>query len=301
MRRVWTLLPLALALVGCLEEPAYQCQSDDACFYSGFAGICNLATASCAYQSVDCQGLSSIEGWVNARGLCVPAPNNSEPSSTTGDSGGGVTFGSTSSVGTSQQTTATTAVDPTEDAETTNGIVTGAESTGDSAEGESSGSEPTTGSFGECDGLTDNLTGEGTVTASTTFNGDFPATASVDGLLSTSWFSSGPEGGGGPSVYGWSTVTDRCINRIEVDDNSMHSNGSFQDEYGFNSAVIRVLRDDIVVFEETVQLGASPDGPFAVETGGLLGSRVLLELDGHENTSCGGFSELRVIGGPAPR
>lgn len=295
MRRLWTLLPLALAL-GCLEEPAYQCQSNDACFYSGFSGVCDLASASCAYQSVDCQGLSSIEGWVNARGLCVPAPNNSEPSSTTGDSGGGVTSGSTSSGTTSQPTT----VDPTEDAETTNGIVTGAESSGGSAEGESTGSSQTTGTFGDCDGLTDNLTSEGTVTASTTFNGDFPATASVDGLLTTSWFSTGPEGGGGPSVYSWSTVTDRCINRIEVDDNSMHSNGSFQEEYGFTSAVVRVLQDDIVVFEETVPLGASPDGPFAVETGGMLGSRVLLELGGHENTGCGGFSELRVIGGPAP-
>lgn len=293
MRRAWTLLPLALAL-GCLEEPAYQCQSDEVCFYKGFAGVCDLASASCAYQSVDCQGLSSIEGWVNARGLCVPAPNNAEPSSTTGDSGGGVTSGSTSSAGSSTPTTN----DPTSDAESSNGIVTGAESSGGSAESESSGAGPTTGSFGECDGLTDDLTPQGTVTATTTFSG-FPAADSVDGSLSTSWFSTGPEGDGGPSVYSWSTVTDRCINRIEVDDNSAHSNNEFRTGYGFASATVRIIQDDIVVFEEMVQLPGTPDGPFAVDTGGIQGSRVLIELSGHENTSCGGFSELRVIGGPA--
>ncbi len=293
MRSAWTLLPLALAL-GCLEEPAYQCQSNDACFYKGFAGVCDLATASCAYQSVDCQGLSSIEGWVNARGLCVPAPNNAEPSSTTGDSGGGVTSGSTSSVGTSQPTTA----DPTDDAETSNGIVTGAESSSGPVESESSSSGQTSGSSDGCEGLMQNVTDQGTVTASTEFNG-YPAGDSVDGSLATSWFSTGPEGGGGPSVYSWSTVTDRCINRIEVDDNAGNSNNDFRTGYGFASAVVRVLQDDLVVFEETVQLPGTPDGPFAVETGGLLGSRVLIELVGHENESCGGFSELRVIGGPA--
>jgi len=293
MRRAWTLLPLALAL-GCLEEPAYQCQSNDACFYKGFAGVCDVATASCAYQSVDCQGLSSIEGWVNARGLCVPAPNNAEPSSTTGDSGGGITSGSTSSVETSQPTTA----DPTDDGESTNGLITGAESSGSSVESESSGSDPTSGGSDGCEGLMDNLTDQGTVTASTEF-GEYVAGRSVDGSLSTSWFSTGPEGNGAPSVYSWSTVTDRCINRIEVDDNSVHDTNEFRTGYGFATAVVRVLQDDLVVFEETVQLPGTPDGPFTVETGGLLGSRVLLELGGHENEDCGGFSELRVIGGPA--
>ncbi len=293
MRRAWTLLPLALAL-GCLEEPAYQCQSDDVCFYKGFAGVCDLASASCAYQSVDCQGLSSIEGWVNARGLCVPAPNNAEPSSTTGDSGGGITSGSTSTVSTSTPPTS----DPTNDAESSNGIVTAGESSSGSAESESSSSGLTSGSSNGCEGLTDDLTDQGTVTATTTFNG-FPASNSIDGSLSSSWFPTGPEGDGGPSVFSWSTVTDRCINRIEVDDNSAHSNNDFRSGYGFASATVRVIQDDIVVFEEMVSLPGTPDGPFAVETSGVQGSRVLIELSGHENTTCGGFSELRVIGGPA--
>lgn len=295
MRRAWTLLLLALPL-GCLEEPAYQCQTDEVCFYKGFGGVCDLATSSCAYQSVDCQGLSSIEGWVNARGLCVPAPNNSEPSSTTGDTGGGITSGSTSSVGSSPPTTN----DPTEDAGSSQGIVTGPESSSGSAESESSASGQTSsGSEVGCEGLTDNITDQGSVTASTTFNGDFLPSESVDGSAATSWFSSGPEGGGGPSIYSWSTVTDRCINRIEVDDNSGHSDPDFRSGYGFATATVRVLQDDLVVFEEAVPLPGTPDGPFTVETGGMLGSRVLIQLDGHENDSCGGFSELRVIGGPA--
>jgi hypothetical protein len=292
MRSVWTLLLLALPL-GCLEEPRYQCQSDDVCFFKGFAGVCDLATATCAYQSVDCQGLSSVEGWVNARGLCVPAPNSSAPASTTGDSAGGVTSGSTSSVVTSTSTTE----DPTEDESSSNGLLSATESSTGTAPSESTGTPETTGVFGPCDGLSDDITNEGMVTASTTFNGDFVAALSVDGSTQTSWFSTGPEGGGGPSVYSWSSAADRCINRIEVDDNSMHSNNNFREDFGFSSVDVLVLQDDIVVFEETVALPNSPDGPFAVDTGGLIGSRVLLELGGHENTTCGGFSELRVIGG----
>lgn len=289
MRRLVPLLPLLFA-GGCLEEPPFRCQSDEVCFLEGFAGTCDLATSSCVYPSADCRGINSVEGYVNGKGLCVPAPtNNVGPSSTTASSS---TTGDESSGTTATPTTASTTNDSADESSTTNMQVDDGSSSGSA--GESSSGTATTGAQ-DCQESLD-ITGEGSVTATTVFNG-FPATNSVDGLITTSWFSTGPEGDGGPSVYGWNAAADRCITRIEVDDNSAHSNPDFRTGYGFGSVVVRVVQGERVVFEETVQLPGTPDGPFAVDTGGVIGSRVLLELNAHENTECGGFSELRVFGG----
>lgn len=283
------MLPLLLA-GGCLEEPPFRCQSDEVCLLQGFMGTCNPATATCVYPSADCRGVMSIDGYVDGKGNCVPAPSSSigpGPTTTTTAAGSesAETTDDPSTTGRPGTTDETTTTDPTTHDES---------STGELAE---SSTGPSTTSGGSCSKAIE-LTAQGTVTATTVFNG-FPATDAVDGAANTSWFSTGPEGDGGPSVFGWSTVTDRCINRIEVDDNSAHSNPDFHTGYGFGSAVVRVVQGDTVVFEETVQLPGTPDGPFAVDTGGVIGSRVLLELNAHENAECGGFSELRVYGSGA--
>ena len=158
--------------------------------------------------------------------------------------------------------------------------------------------DPTTGD-NPCASQLDNITTDGNVTATSEFDG-FPAPLSVDGSLSTSWFSTGPEGGGAPSVYTWSLPVERCVNRIIVADNAAHGNDEFRQGFGFNSATVRVVNGDTPVYEELVPLPNDPDGEFVVDTGGVVATRVLLELSGHENPSCGGFSELTVIGGDAP-
>lgn len=287
MRKVWPLLLLA-ASAACLEEPAFRCRTDGQCVSKGYPGICDLPSATCAYPSADCRGINSIEGFVDGQGRCVPAPNGTtgpSSTSTTGDS-----------TGTSDPvTTAPGTTDPTDDS-TSSGEPTPAESSSSGADESSTGDDTSTSGPG-CGGQLQDLTEQGTVTATSTFNENFEKELSIDGRLDTSWFSSGPEGGGGPSVYGWSTVTDRCIARIEVDDNSQHSQPQFRTGFGFETATVRVLQNDSVLFERTIALPGTPDGPIAVDTGGVEGSRVLLELGGHEDSTCGGFSELRVLGG----
>ena len=289
MRKVWPLLLAALA--GCLEEPQFRCRTDGQCFLQGYAGTCDIASASCVYPSADCQGINSVEGFVDGQGNCVPAPN-----ATGGTAPSSTTSGGASSETTAPATTDPVSTDPTDDSTSSGSEPPESSSTG--GEASSMTDDATTGGRG-CSGQTQDLTAQGTVTASSTFNANFEKELSVDGRLDTSWFSQGPEGGGGPSVYSWSTVTDRCIARIEVDDNSQHAQPSFRTGFGFESATVRVLQGNTVVFEETVLLPGTPDGAFAVDTGGVEGSRVILELSGHEDPTCGGFSEVRVLGGAA--
>lgn len=287
----WGLLPLVLASA-CLEEPPYRCQSNDVCFYKGFSGQCDLNTGTCVYMSADCQGIGSIDGWVNAKGQCVAAPANSVSTSTSTST---TTDGSASDASTTGKSTSTTT--PSTATESASGFDDGS-SSGESLDSSSGEGESSSGSPNPCAGTDADVTNLGDVDATTTFGG-FAPPLSVDGDVSTSWFSTGPEGGGGPSVYAWATMQELCISRIEVDDNHLHDNVSFRTGYGFDSAVVRVLNGPSVVFEEAVQLPGTPDGPFVVDTGGLVGTRVLLELGGHENEDCGGFSELRVFGGPS--
>jgi|GEM_PF-2504607 len=285
MRRLWPLLPLLLS-AGCLEEPSFDCQTDEVCVFEGYPGVCDLATTTCVYPSAECRGINSIEGWVDGQGNCVPAPSNvvgSGPSSTTSGNGG-TTDAPTTEPETSDSNDETSGTSEPINSESTSGAETSS-SGGD----ESSTGEPA------CGEQMLDITNYGVVMASTVFNG-YPETNGIDGDLTTSWFSTGPEGGGGPSVYGWLSEDDRCIRRIEVEDNSQHSNPEFRTGYGFSSATIRILQNDLVVFEELVPLPNDPDGFFAVDTGGIYGSRVLLEMAGHENVLCGGFSELRLFG-----
>ncbi|MEM6290106.1 MAG: hypothetical protein AAGA54_02540 [Myxococcota bacterium] len=305
---MWMLSGLALSLAGCIEAPAYQCSSDANCQQEGGAGeivqgTCVVATATCVYPSAACTGINSIEGWVDGSGNCVAAPESATgPVSTTAPS---LTTSSTTN-DTSDTTNPDPTVDPSTTTSTTTGPTTDPETTIDPSEGESTtgddesttGVDPTSGD-NPCAGLLDNITTDGNVSATSEFNG-FPAPLSVDGSLSTSWFSTGPEGGGAPSVYTWSLPVARCVNRIIVADNAAHSNAEFREGFGFNSATVRVIDGDIPVYEELIPLPNDPDGEFVVNTGGVVATRVLLELSGHENPSCGGFSELTVIGGDAP-
>jgi len=289
MRRLSPFL-LTLSLAGCLQEPPYRCQTDEVCVLSGFTGICDLQSSMCVYPSNDCRGNLSSNGWVDGNGNCVPEPANALSSTTDGTT-------------TDDDPTAGPTTSPTTDASTS--VASTSSTTGTPAEAESTSGQPaedssstgTAESTGEGCSSAQDITALGTATASSVFGGDdFPPHLSIDGAINTSWFSSGPEGGNGPSVYDWTIVTERCIERIEVDDNSGHNDPDFRQGFGFDAVAVRVLHGGAIVFEESISLPGTPDGPFTVDTGGVQGSRVLLEFSGHENQSCGGFSELRVFG-----
>ncbi len=290
-RAMLPVLSMLSMLSSCLEEPPYRCLSNEVCFYEGFTGQCDLNTERCVYMSTDCRGNLSITGWVNARGQCVPEPANAISTSSS----------SSSSTDASPDASTSEGPDPTTgpSTEPTTGSDVGDASTSEDTRGSTTGGDDsTTGTANPCADASATITSQGSVDASTIFD-DFDPSLSVDGNLATSWFSTGPEGGGGPSVYTWTVEDELCISEIGVQDNSLNSNPSFSTGYGFDSAVVSVFRDDVSVFEVTVALPGTPDGPFVVDTGGVIGTRVLLELGGHENTSCGGFSELRILGGPS--
>lgn len=137
------------------------------------------------------------------------------------------------------------------------------------------------------------VTSEGTVEASSITNG-FPAVLSVDGDPTTSWFSSGPGPNGGPSVYRWTGARDDLITSVALFSNAQNSEPSFRTGFGFGSVTIQVLdANQNVLFEETVPLDGTPDPDVKVRPG-VVGRTVVLTLTGHEDPTCGGFSELQI-------
>ena len=238
----------------------------------------------------------------SAPGVTTAGASTTSTSSPTSDADGnsdaesdtaGVDGSSETSDGVDPSTTSTST-------STSTGSEPPGESTGDVEDTSDEGSESTGLERVDCEGLLNNITGQGSVSASTVFAG-FPANLSVDGDLSTSWFSTGPEGDGTtPSVYTWTLGQARCINSIVVADNASHANAGFQQGFGFNLATVRVLHGTDVMYQELVPLPGDPDGQFIVDTGGVPATQVLLELSGHEDPSCGGFSELTVLGGNIP-
>ena len=281
-----TLLPITLSL-GCLDAPPYRCERDAQCFLQGYPGTCDRPTGTCVYPSADCRGILSIEGFVNGQGNCVPPPNNAVgPSSTSTGSDDAQSSGTVSATSIAESSGEPPA--SSTGGETTEGSTTeiGVTSSGETGTGSSS-------SGGGCAQAIQDMTHYGTVSASSQLEG-YHATRANDGDNATSWFS----GGGNDIEYTWSSAADRCIERIEVDDNSMHASAELQVNYGFQQASVRVLQDDAIVFEETVPLLSSPDGDYAVETGGAIGSKVVLVLGPTDGAFFGGFSELRVFGDP---
>lgn len=147
-----------------------------------------------------------------------------------------------------------------------------------------------------CSGGVQDLTATGVVMASTEFSEEFPAALGVDGSRNTSWFSSGP-GDDDTSLYTWTLPETRCLSTLELAGNGMHTETSFQENFGFADVMVRVFDSDAtLVFEEMHDLPGTPDPQITVDFGDIEGASVELEFRGHEDPSCGGFSELAVLG-----
>ena len=248
---------LGLVVAACLEDPRYACTGDASCRLNNVQGVCDLATSTCLYQAPNCPS-----GWRDGHGACA--------------------------IPSMPLTTSTSSVES---------------STGDESEASSSASEEsssgnatlvTTGPV-ECGVGEGDITDLGDVGASTVYPG-YPETLAVDGSLMTSWFSTGPEAMG-PTTFIWTASNERCITRIEFDGNSLNENEDWREGWGFDSFTIKVTDPFFdTVFEQTRQLPGTPDPHVTVETGGVVGTRVVLEFEGHENPEGGGFAELQVLG-----
>jgi hypothetical protein len=147
----------------------------------------------------------------------------------------------------------------------------------------------------ECGDGSEDITAEGNAMANSVWPG-YPAAYSVDGDLHTSWFSEGPAEGD-PVAFTWRLVTPRCIKELTFEGNAVNDNPDWRTNYGFASVTVSVLDEvSTVMFEETQQLPGTPDPPRSFYTGGVVGTRVVLQLRDHENDFSGGFAELVVIG-----
>lgn len=270
---------LTVPLGGCLEVPAFRCEGHDVCVLNQVQGTCRFDTNTCVYPAPAdvCPSM-----WRDANGNCVDGNATSD-------------FTTTLPGNTSDLPDTTTSVDPTTSTGTTMSPVSaGSTSTGVATSGSSSTSD--TGVTDPCDGVLDNITSLGVVGASTVFT-DFPPGLSVDGDLSTSWFSTGPEGVDVPSIYNWTLSNEHCIARLFISGNGLHDQQEFQEGYGFGRVVFRILdANNEEVFEQERLLPGTPDPDIMVDVPGVVGKRVVLELYEHENEDCGGFSELQVLG-----
>lgn len=137
-----------------------------------------------------------------------------------------------------------------------------------------------------------NITAEGSVSASSVFGGDdFPATLAVDGSRLTSWFSDG-DAGGPTETFQWMGARNDLLSSIAVLSNAQNPTAS---GFGFGSLRVEVLdAAGQVVFGETRALPGATD-PDVTISPNVTGRTVRLTFTGHDDPSCGGFSELVIL------
>jgi hypothetical protein len=142
-----------------------------------------------------------------------------------------------------------------------------------------------------------NITNQGGVSASSQFSGDFGTGLAIDGNSSSSWFSDGdPDDDDDSEVYTWQfgENADVFLGGVQTDPEQFDGGGSF----GFGSATVLVLdaAGGTVYNSGAMSLaGARVDLDISFPVG-TVGRTVQLLLVGHQDTSCGGFAELRVFG-----
>jgi hypothetical protein len=138
-----------------------------------------------------------------------------------------------------------------------------------------------------------NVTSQGTVSASSTYSAQYPASNAVDGNPTTSWFSAG-ESDGPDSTFTWQGRSDVKITTITITGNEDNADPANRNGYGYAQTEIQVLNSaGVVVFDQTYpgpsdsthDISASPD---------VVGETVHLILENRESPDCGGFAELTV-------
>ena len=140
-----------------------------------------------------------------------------------------------------------------------------------------------------------NITPQGTVAASSTFSGQFPASAAVDGDLSTSWFSIGA-GDGPSSTFTWQAPTDMTIASIGIIGNEHNADPANRNGFGYQSTEIQVIDSSgNVTFDQTFP-GPSNSARDISTSVNAVGHIVKLTLHQRESPDCGGFAELQIQG-----
>lgn len=137
------------------------------------------------------------------------------------------------------------------------------------------------------------IASEGIVEASSIYDSTYPASMVIDGDLSTSWFSAGPDADG-TSTFVWTGVQEDFIASIDLISNREQRVVEFRTGFGFEWATVQVYTAaDNLVFEESFSLAGTPDPDIHV-TPNVVGQWIRLVFTGSEALDCGGFGELKV-------
>jgi hypothetical protein len=135
---------------------------------------------------------------------------------------------------------------------------------------------------------------EGSVSATSTYSGQFPTSAGVDGDVHTSWFSAGARDGN-TTTYTWSGQRDDRITDVVIVGNAQNSDPANRRGFGYSGVEIQVVDGNgNVVYDQSFQ-GPSDAVNEVHATPNAVGRRVVLKLSGRESPDCGGFAELNIV------
>jgi hypothetical protein len=138
------------------------------------------------------------------------------------------------------------------------------------------------------------ISGEGAVSATSTYSGQFPVSAGVDGNPRTSWFSAGARDGN-TTTYTWSGQRDDRITDVVIVGNAQNSDPANRRGFGYGSVEIQVIdAAGNVVYDQGFS-GPSTAVNEVHANPNVVGRRVVLKLSGRESPDCGGFGELNIV------
>lgn len=140
---------------------------------------------------------------------------------------------------------------------------------------------------------TTDITFEGHADASSMYDLDYAPAVAIDGDLTTSWLSAGPDADG-TSTFVWTGIQEDVVFSIELVSNRDNQETEFRIDHGFGEVIVQLYNAaDELVFEETVNLDGTPD-PDVIVYPNAVGQWVWLILKGSEARNASGFAELRV-------
>ncbi|MFQ5639011.1 MAG: Ig-like domain-containing protein [bacterium] len=142
------------------------------------------------------------------------------------------------------------------------------------------------------------IAGAGAVTASSIFQEGFEPGSAIDLDFGTSWFSAGPSADGNTSTFTWTSSQDVFIGTTGIFNNAFHDNPNFRTGFGFQGVTFQVFSGPdatgTMVFEEIADYPKT--FPVVRVSPFVAGRSIRLLLNDHEDPSCGGFSELLIVG-----
>ena len=141
-----------------------------------------------------------------------------------------------------------------------------------------------------------NITGDGSVAASSVYSSQYPASAAVDGDPSTSWFSAGATADPNGSSFTWTASSDHMISTITIIGNGKNSTSNIRSGFGFGATEIRIIASSGSVVYDHSFPGPGGGVPSVSASPGVVGQTVKLLFSGRESPACGGFGELLIDG-----